>query len=46
MIMPGAKVGAGVIVGANSMVSSKVKNFTLVSGSPAQVVDEDIYWKA
>lgn len=46
MIMPGAKLGAGVIVGANSMVSSKVKNFTLVSGSPAQVVDEDIYWKA
>lgn len=45
-IMPGAKLGTGVIVGAGSMVSSKCKNFTLVSGSPAEVVDEDIYWKA
>lgn len=44
--MPGAKIGAGVIVGANSMVSGKIPNFTLVTGSPAEVVDEDIYWKA
>lgn len=46
MLMPGAKLGAGVIVSANSMVSSKIPNFTLCSGSPAVVVDEDIYWKA
>lgn len=46
IVMPGAKIGAGVIVGANSMVSGKIPNFTLVTGSPAEVVDEDIYWKA
>ena len=45
IVMPGAKIGAGVIVGANSMVSGKIPNFTLVIGSPAEVVDEDIYWK-
>lgn len=46
IVMPGSKIGVGVIVGARSMVSGKIPNFTLVSGSPAQVVDEDIYWKS
>lgn len=46
IIMPGAKIGTGVIVGARSMVSGKLPNFTLASGSPAEVVDEDIFWKA
>lgn len=45
MVMPGAKIGVGVIVGARSIVSGKLPNFTLASGSPAQVVDEEIYWK-
>ena len=45
MVMPGSKIGAGVIVGARSIVSGKLPNFTLASGSPAQVVDEEIYWK-
>lgn len=45
MIMPGAKIGVGVIVGARSMVSGKLPNFTLVTGSPAEVADEDIFWK-
>lgn len=44
-VMPGAKVGAGVIVGACSLVSGKLPNFTLATGNPAVVVDEDIYWK-
>lgn len=46
MVMPGAKIGVGVIVGARSMVSGKLPNFTLVTGMPAEVVDEDIFWKA
>lgn len=44
-IMPGAKIGAGVIVGACSVAYGKFPNFTLATGNPAVVVDEDIYWK-
>lgn len=44
-IMPGSKIGAGVIVGACSMVAGKLPNFTLATGNPASVVDEDIFWK-
>lgn len=44
-VMPGSKIGAGVIVGACSMVAGKLSNFTLATGSPAEVVDEEIYWK-
>lgn len=46
IVMPGAKIGVGVIVGAGSMVSGKLPNFTLATGRPAVVVDEDIFWKA
>lgn len=45
IIMPGTKLGTGVIVGARSFVSGKFKNFTMISGSPAEIVDEDIYFK-
>lgn len=45
IVMPGAKIGVGVIVGAGSMVSGKLPNFTLATGRPAVVVDEDIFWK-
>lgn len=46
MIMPGSKIGVGVIVGAGSLVQGKLPNFTLATGRPAVVVEEDIYWKA
>ena len=46
IVMPGAKIGVGVIVGAGSIVSGKLPNFTLATGRPAVVVDEDIFWKA
>lgn len=46
MVMPGSKIGVGVIVGAGSMVQGKLPNFTLATGRPAVVVDEDIFWKA
>lgn len=46
MVMPGAKIGAGVVVSANSVVTGKIPNFVMVKGDPAEVVDEDIYWKS
>jgi acetyltransferase-like isoleucine patch superfamily enzyme/coenzyme F420-reducing hydrogenase beta subunit len=45
IVMPGAKIGVGVIVSAGSLVSGKLPNFVLATGSPAKVVDEEIYWK-
>jgi len=46
MVMPGSKIGVGVIVGTGSIVQGKLPNFTLAIGRPAVVVDEDIFWKA
>ena len=46
MVMPGAKIGVGVVVSANSVVYGKLPNFVLVKGDPATIVDEDVYWKA
>ena len=43
-IMPGAHIQDGAIVGANSVVSGKIKAHTLVSGNPAKLVEENIYW--
>lgn len=45
-IMPGVHVKPGGIVGANTYVTSDVEAFTMVSGNPARVVDEEVYWKA
>ena len=44
-IMPGITIGDSAIVGALSYVVAPVKKNTVVSGNPAQVVDEDIIWK-
>lgn len=44
-VMPGVHIYPGGIVGASSFVASDVPAFSLVSGNPAQVVDEDLYWK-
>ncbi len=44
-IMPGVKIGDGAIIGALSFVIAPVKKNTVVSGNPAQVVDEDVLWK-
>lgn len=45
-VMPGVHVYPGGIVGASSYVVTDVPAFSLVSGNPAQVVDEELYWKA
>ena len=45
-IMPGVHVNPGGIVGANTYVTSDVAAFSMVSGNPARIVDEEVYWKA
>lgn len=45
-IMPGVTVGAGAIVGAGSIVFSNVPPNTMVSGSPAKIVETNVFWKA
>ena len=44
-LMAGTKLGTGVIVGAKSFVRSAIPSFTMAMGHPAEVVDEDIYFK-
>ncbi|WP_082049369.1 DapH/DapD/GlmU-related protein [Thalassospira sp. HJ] len=34
-VLPGVKLGAGVVVGANSLVNKDVSDFSIVGGSPA-----------
>lgn len=44
-LLSGAKIGVGAVVGAGALVAGKVKAHSMVIGSPAQVVYEDIQWK-
>ena len=44
-IMNGVHVGDGAIVGAKSFVIRNVPAHTMVSGHPAEVIDEDVLWK-
>ncbi|WP_413719547.1 CatB-related O-acetyltransferase [Silicimonas sp. MF1-12-2] len=37
-ILPGARVGSGVIVGARAVVSGEVPDYAIVAGNPARVV--------
>jgi acetyltransferase-like isoleucine patch superfamily enzyme len=38
VVCPGVRIGAGAVVGANSVVKADVPPFTLVAGAPARVV--------
>jgi len=44
-IMPGVKIGDGAIIGASSLVVRNVPDNSLVSGNPAEIIDEDVLWK-
>lgn len=44
-IMLGVHVHDGAIIGAHTLVQNNVPAFTVVSGNPAKIVDEDVYWK-
>lgn len=45
IIMPGVKIGDGAIIGVKSFVTQNVSAYSMVSGNPAQVIEEDVYWK-
>ena len=38
VILPGVNIGDGAIIGANSVVGSKVAPYTIVAGNPAKVI--------
>lgn len=44
-IMSGVHIGDGAIVGAKSFVIRNVPAHAMVSGHPAEVIDEDVLWK-
>lgn len=44
-VIGGAKIGDGAIIGAKSLVATHIPAFSMVAGVPAQVIDEDVYWK-
>ena len=44
-ILSGAKIGDGAIIGAKAVVSKYIPPFSLVAGNPAEIVEENIYWK-
>jgi len=44
-IMSGVHIGQGAIVAGNSVVVSDVPAYSLVSGNPARIIDEDVLWK-
>lgn len=43
-IMPGVTVGEGAVVAANSTVTKDVPPHSLVAGSPAKVIKENVEW--
>ena len=38
LILPGAKIGDGVIIGANSVVGGEIEPYSIVAGNPARLV--------
>ena len=45
MIMKGCRIGDGAIISANSWVTGRVKERTMVSGMPAKLLMENVDWK-
>lgn len=45
MIMKGSKIGNGAVISANSWVTGRVKDRTLISGMPAKVLMENVNWE-
>lgn len=43
-IMPGVTIGEGAVVAANAIVTRDVPPYTLVGGSPAKIMKENIEW--
>ncbi|MGN0710467.1 MAG: acyltransferase [Anaerovoracaceae bacterium] len=45
MLLGGAYIGSGSIVGAKTVTSSKFSKNLLIVGSPAAVIRKDVFWK-
>ena len=48
LIMPGANIGEGAVLGAGAVVASDIPPLAIVTGSPARVLlkrDADFYWR-
>ena len=46
MVLKGVTIGEGAIVAASSLVTKNVPPHSLVAGSPAKVIRENVSWKA
>lgn len=44
-ILKGSHIGKECVVGANSLVSGNFQNHSLIVGTPAKVIDDDVSWK-
>jgi acetyltransferase-like isoleucine patch superfamily enzyme len=44
LVLKGARIGSGTIVGAGSIVSGTLPGDVLAVGSPAKVVRENVVW--
>lgn len=44
LVMKGSRIGFGSIVGAKSLVNSRIDSFALVVGSPAKPVRQNVSW--
>jgi carbonic anhydrase/acetyltransferase-like protein (isoleucine patch superfamily) len=44
LILKGAKIGAGSIIAARSLVTGEIPKFTLAMGSPAKIVKNNVSW--
>lgn len=45
MLMGGAKVGDGCVIGANSLVNKSHPNNSIIAGTPAKTVKHDVFWE-
>lgn len=45
IVLGGANIGSGCVVGANSMVKKQFPKNSILAGIPAKVIRENIFWK-
>lgn len=45
MLMGGAKVGDGSVIGANSLVNKSHPNNSIIAGTPAKTIKHDVFWE-